>query len=224
MTRRTRRDLSNRKIRRIVKNQINASQSQISLTANSANNFLFRRVIPFILLVFITLWGYSQLKDSEFLKFDTKTEGMNENARPLDNQSSSADLQSDKEANTENSQVNNSGPAEASEEKQPAIEPVPRNLQVEVLNGCGAGGIASRVTQYLRRQKVDVVNIGNHSNFNVKKTVLWKRTDKAAAAPKIAELLGVSSDRIDSKIDPNLQLDVTIILGADYKTLKPFKK
>jgi len=223
LTRRTRRDLSNRKIKRIVKSQINASQNQISLTANSSYKILFRRVIPLILLIFITLWGYSQLKDSEFLKFITDTEDMNGNAEPVGNQSGAADLQADKEAITDNSQSNNSAPAEATGEKQPPIEPVQRNLQVEVLNGCGAGGIASKVTQYLRRENVDVVNIGNHSNFNVKKTVLWKRTDKAEAAPKIAELLGVSKEKIDSKIDPNLQLDVTIILGSDYKSLKPFK-
>lgn len=223
MTRRTRRDLSNRKIRRIVRNQISASQGQLSLTANSANNILFRRVIPLILLIFIMFWGYSQLKESEFLKFDSDAEYMDGNAEPLDDQSNQADLQTEGKSVADNLQSTNSAPAEVTEEKQPAIEPVQRNLQVEVLNGCGAGGIASRVTQYLRREKVDVVNIGNHSNFNVKKTVLWKRTDKAEAAPKIAELLGVSSDRIDSKIDPNLQLDVTIILGSDYKSLKPFK-
>ena len=217
MTRRTRRNLSNRKIKRIVKNQINASQSQISLTANSSN-ILFTRFIPLILLILIVLWGYSLLKDTQLLEFDSFAESVNGSAEPLDNPTTS------REQIIRNDSQSDNSPAEIAEENKPPIEPVPRNLQVEVLNGCGAAGIASRVTKYLRAQDVDVVDIGNHSNFNVKKTVLWRRTDKEEAAPKIAELLGVTRENIDSKIDPSLQLDVTIILGADYQTLKPFKK
>ena len=101
------------------------------------------------------------------------------------------------------------------------IEPVQQKLQVEVLNACGASGIASTVTKYLRERNVDVVNMGNFTRFDIKKTMVWERV-KDTDSQRIAQLLGVSDDNIDSKIDPNLQLDITIVLGSDYSTLKPF--
>ena len=63
--------------------------------------------------------------------------------------------------------------------------------------------------------------MGNFTRFDIKKTMVWERV-KDTDSQRIAQLLGVSDDNIDSKIDPNLQLDITIVLGSDYSTLKPF--
>jgi len=121
-------------------------------------------------------------------------------------------------ANDENPDID---PQQTEQDNKALMRPVKQKLQVEVLNACGASGIASTVTQYLRDHEVDVVNVGNYTRFDVNKTMLWKRI-KEADSQRIAQLLGVSEDNIDSKIDTNLQLDITIILGSDYATLKPF--
>lgn len=121
-------------------------------------------------------------------------------------------------ANEENPDID---PQQTEQDNKALMRPVKQKLQVEVLNACGASGIASTVTQYLRDHEVDVVNVGNYTRFDVNKTMLWKRI-KEADSQRIAQLLGVSEDNIDSKIDTNLQLDITIILGSDYATLKPF--
>ncbi len=152
------------------------------------------------------------------LQFDSFVESITSNQNPADNP------QDQTVSGTENENMTEAATtSETAKEEKAIIEPVTPKLQVEVLNGCGADGIASKVTKYLRDNKIDVVNIGNYSSFNIKKTVLWERVDKSEPAQKIAQLLGLNTDDITSKIDSNLQLDVTIILGADYKTLTPFR-
>lgn len=211
MTRRTRRDLSNPKIKRIVKKQILSSRSQIAFAVDSPFNLLFKRVFLFIVAVFILVWGYSLLQTSGAFTLGSLFESMTSTENLLDKSESEPAAEAGNES------------SEASAEEKVIIEPVARKLQVEVLNGCGAGGIAAKVTKYLRDNDIDVVNVGNHSRFDIKQTVLWKRIDENQPSQKIAELLGLSENRIEEKIDPNLQLHVTIILGADYNTLIPFK-
>lgn len=166
-----------------------------------------------ILIILVLFLGYSLLFKSDFQfesLFDsfsvTKAQGesKNENETTV--------------ANEENPDID---PQQTQQDNNALMRPVKQKLQVEVLNACGASGIASTVTQYLRDHDVDVVNVGNYTRFDLNKTMLWERIKKADSQ-RIAQLLGVSEDNIDSKIDTNLQLDITIILGSDYATLKPF--
>lgn len=100
------------------------------------------------------------------------------------------------------------------------IIPVERGIQVEVLNGCGVRGLADKAMRYLRENDVDVVSTGNYSTFDVLTTRILDRSDNRQKAVKVAKLLGIPEDRILLRKDTSLKLDVTIILGADYKKLK----
>ncbi|MCB0300284.1 MAG: LytR C-terminal domain-containing protein, partial [Calditrichaeota bacterium] len=112
---------------------------------------------------------------------------------------------------------------EQSTENTQSPQPVERGIQVEVLNGCGVSGLADRITKFLRKQDIDVVSTGNFDNFDVLTTRILDRSDNHERAEKVAEALGLSKDRILLRKDVNLQLDVTIVLGADYKSLEPLK-
>lgn len=213
MARRTRRNLSNPKIKRIVRHQLQSSQNQISITANSPLGSFLRRLSLPLFIVLILLLSYSLAVNSG-LKFESFSNILSSSQSQADPQEQVSDMPIKDE-------ITGTEPVETEEDKQSLIMPVQHKLQVEVLNGCGAGGIASTVTEYLRERDIDVVNVGNHTRFDIKKTMLWERV-KNADSQRVAKLLGVSNDNIESRTDSNLQLDITIILGADYPTLKPF--
>lgn len=177
----------------------------------------FRRIFLPVFLIIIVFLGYSLITNSQFFKFDSFFENFT-NSKNQDNPIQNEDVIP--AMNEETAKTNENEKSE--DDNASAIEPVQRKIQVEVLNGCGEGGIAATVTKYLRKNNIDVVNIGNHTSFDFKKTKLWQRVDKPEPAQNIADLLGLTNENIDNKIDSSLQLDVTIILGSDYKTLKPF--
>src|SRR5690606_30255686 len=85
-------------------------------------------------------------------------------------------------------------------------------VRVEVLNGTNRAGLARSATERLRDAGFDVVYFGNGPRTD--STVVLDRTGRPEAARAVAEALGVQ--KVDSRPDPGLYLDATIILGADW--------
>lgn len=96
-------------------------------------------------------------------------------------------------------------------------------IQVEVLNGCGVSGVADRFTDFLRRKKIDVVNVDNYISFDVEHTLVLDRTGNEANAFKVASELGIANKYIVKQINKDYFLDVSIVIGKDYYKLKPLK-
>jgi hypothetical protein len=96
-------------------------------------------------------------------------------------------------------------------------------IQVDVLNGCGVGGVADRFTDFLRTKNVDVVGIKNYISFDVDETMVVDRTGNEANAKRIANLLGIKNDNIITQLNKDYFIDVSIIVGRDYFNLTPFK-
>ena len=97
-------------------------------------------------------------------------------------------------------------------------------VQLEVMNGCGASGVADRVTDYLRQKGCDVVNSGNYKSFDVEKTLVVDRAGNYANALKIAKMLGVAKkETIIRQLNDEYFLDVSVIIGKDYYSLEQFK-
>ena len=94
-------------------------------------------------------------------------------------------------------------------------------IQAEVLNGCGVSGLADIFKEYLRKKNIDVVQTGNYDNFDVEHTIVIDRIGNIKKAEYVAGLLGVPKSRVISHINENYFLDVSIVLGRDYLTLKP---
>ena len=97
-------------------------------------------------------------------------------------------------------------------------------MKVEVLNGCGVSGIADKLTEYLRANKVDVVNLGNYRSFEVEHSIIISRNQKIKNARNIAALIGLDEDAIIQQSNADYLLDITFILGKDYRNLIPLKK
>jgi hypothetical protein len=104
------------------------------------------------------------------------------------------------------------------------VDSTKARIQVEVLNGCGVSGVAERLTDYLRTNNIDVVNLGNYRSFEIENSIIISRNEKILNAEKVAAIVGLDNQNIIQQINPDYMLDVTFILGKDYRDLIPLKK
>ncbi|MBA4311466.1 MAG: hypothetical protein C0417_02435 [Chlorobiaceae bacterium] len=111
-----------------------------------------------------------------------------------------------------------SGNIEQPKEKQ-QLQP-PRIIQLDVLNGCGAKGVGSRFTDFLRANGFDVVEMKNYKSFLVNQTLVVDRIGDLSLARRIAAALGVSEKNIIQQINPDYFVDVSVIIGKDFSELK----
>jgi basic membrane lipoprotein Med (substrate-binding protein (PBP1-ABC) superfamily) len=95
----------------------------------------------------------------------------------------------------------------------PAV-PEGEHILVEVLNGSGRRGLARAATRVLRQAGFDVVYFGNVSQTVVATQALARRGDSAAAV-RVARAIGAKQVRVI--IDTLLRVDVTVLLGTDYR-------
>ncbi|MGH7963921.1 MAG: LytR C-terminal domain-containing protein [Candidatus Binatia bacterium] len=84
---------------------------------------------------------------------------------------------------------------------------------VEVLNGSGRTGLARTATRVLRRQGIDVVYLGNAPRADSTRVVL--RRGDSDHARKVHDALGQGI--VGSQLDSLRHVDVTVVLGADYR-------
>lgn len=104
------------------------------------------------------------------------------------------------------------------------IDSTKARIQVEVLNGCGVSGVADDLTDYLRANHVDVVNLGNYRSFEIENSIIISRNEKIKNAEKVAALVGLDENSIIQQTNSDYLLDVTFILGKDYRNLIPLIK
>ncbi len=93
-------------------------------------------------------------------------------------------------------------------------------IQLEVLNGCGVAGAAGEITAALRDNGFDVVETGNFEHYNMKKTTIIARTFNTENAKRVADALGIDYSQIIIEASENYYLDATVVIGADYESLK----
>ena len=100
------------------------------------------------------------------------------------------------------------------------VEHPNQNIEVEVLNGCGVPFLAAKTTDYLRSKHFDVVFSGNARNQQYQHTLIILRNEKVESFIKIANSFDIDYTditQIQVTPDESLCLDVTVILGADYR-------
>ena len=93
---------------------------------------------------------------------------------------------------------------------------------MEIFNGCGDSGIASRDTKFLISLGYDVIDNSNANNFNYKESLIKFHTGNHDMAKEIAKSMGIEEKNIMEEVNPNLTFDVSLILGKDYKKLDSF--
>jgi LytR cell envelope-related transcriptional attenuator len=99
---------------------------------------------------------------------------------------------------------------------QEGLNPSPpaERVRVEVLNAGGVSGKARAATEALRDIGFDVVSFGNAGTFDRASTSVVDRVGRPELARAVADVLGVSD--VVSDPDPNLFVDVTVLLGRDW--------
>lgn len=94
------------------------------------------------------------------------------------------------------------------------------NIQVEVLNGCGINRLALKVTDILREKGFNVVSVGvTRTDSFAESVVLERANGDMENARYFAKRIGCKN--IGKDVDPALYVDVTLIIGADYRKLFP---
>ncbi len=86
-------------------------------------------------------------------------------------------------------------------------------VRVQVLNGSDEPGLARLVTDQLREAGYDVVNFGN-ARISTKTSTVVDRVGKPEIALRVAQALTIN--RIETRVDTALYLEVTVILGHDF--------
>lgn len=100
------------------------------------------------------------------------------------------------------------------------------NIKVEVLNGCGEKGIAAKISDFLRTEYIDVVRSENADNFEYERTILIQRSDDLLNLKTVAKVLNFeinNEDRVLIQSSSTADVDLTLILGKDYRSVKPIK-
>ena len=95
-------------------------------------------------------------------------------------------------------------------------------IQLEVRNGAGVDGLAAEMSDYLKDLGFDVVEMGNYERSDVAQSTVIDRIGNRDAAEQIVLALGVESDRIEEDRKPTWFLDASVVIGRDYRTIKPF--
>jgi hypothetical protein len=106
-------------------------------------------------------------------------------------------------------------PADAAPSATPALWTQGR-VRIEVLNAGGAAGMARRATSVLREAGFDVVSYGNlSSTFDPSRpSSVIDRVGRMDIAQAVANTLGI--DNVQSDPDPNLYIDVSVVLGHEW--------
>ncbi|GMU88094.1 MAG: hypothetical protein AMXMBFR49_03020 [Chlorobiota bacterium] len=104
--------------------------------------------------------------------------------------------------------------------KEPGVQ---RLIQVKIYNGCGIKGLGEKVTEFLRKENFDIIDAENYSSFDIEETLVIDNRGNMENAVRTAEALGVNPKKnVSQNINEDFLLDVIIIIGKDYKNLKPF--
>jgi LCP family protein required for cell wall assembly len=87
--------------------------------------------------------------------------------------------------------------------------------KVAVLNGAGIDGLAGRTAEYLEAQGLNIVEVGNADRYYTK-TVVVDYTGNPYTRQFLLGIANLVESQILSQHDPESEIDLTIILGADW--------
>lgn len=86
-------------------------------------------------------------------------------------------------------------------------------IVVEVLNGCGVGGLAEDIGELLGEHGCDVMFIGNADDFRYEESVVVDRSGDRSKAVEVARVLGEKP--VVRQVSGSSFVDVTVVVGND---------
>ena len=93
----------------------------------------------------------------------------------------------------------------------------PRDINLEILNGCGAGGAAKELTSILRNQGFAVEDFRNAESFDYAHTVVRMRNVDREKGEAFAAYLGCRN--IVHEESDRTKADICIVVGEDWRDL-----
>jgi hypothetical protein len=91
---------------------------------------------------------------------------------------------------------------------------------IEVLNGCGRGGIGEKICEFLSGKGFDVMFVGNADDFLYERTLVVDRAGDRTKALGIADLLGAGT--VITQVNPSSFVEATLVLGKDVAGIAPW--
>lgn len=94
----------------------------------------------------------------------------------------------------------------------------PKDLRLQVYNGCGLMGIAQNASEKLKKDNYDIINVGNTEKEDVDISYIIDHYKNTKGFEGIEGILGDKNIKrvVKSSDDRELNPDFTIILGKDY--------
>lgn len=89
------------------------------------------------------------------------------------------------------------------------------SIKIEVLNGSGIGGLATKTAKMLEKEGYNVINIGNIKGISYGQTHIYDRKNKGDEVKKVAKILEISEVEVDTNMESDA--DITIVVGRDMK-------
>ena len=93
---------------------------------------------------------------------------------------------------------------------------IPSIGRIQILNGCGADGVANKAGDFLRAKGFDVKSKGNAPTSNYPFTLIVSRKKDMSIAKQVAEALGAESDKVILMRNGDETYDVTVFVGSDF--------
>jgi hypothetical protein len=93
-------------------------------------------------------------------------------------------------------------------------------LSIEIQNGCGEAGLATKIAETLNNW--DVLAVGNADRYDFEKTVIiarCKKNDKRLK--KFCAEIGFDPKKVIFQKNENHNINVTLLLGKDYQIYFP---
>jgi LCP family protein required for cell wall assembly len=113
----------------------------------------------------------------------------------------------------------NAAPAATTAQQKRLNGVAAENAGLVIHNGTPTGSLANRTANYLREQGFRIIQYGpvETNRFDYEHTIIIDYTGNPNTVRQLQQLLNVSDEQIDYKPNPDSQIDVTVILGADYQ-------
>ena len=95
-------------------------------------------------------------------------------------------------------------------------------IKLEVLNGCGQINVAVMYQDFLRDGGFDVMDAKNASSFNYKFSKILIHRGDIEMAYFLSNIMGIVDSLIIKDIDESLMIDISLIIGKDFKSLNSY--
>jgi len=89
------------------------------------------------------------------------------------------------------------------------------DARISVLNGTYTSGLASKTGEYLNNQGINVTVTGNAQELSEYTTII-DYSGKPYTVRYLVDLMHIDPNHIYSRYDPNSEVDIAILLGADW--------